>query len=373
MTDGQPLQGAVIGCGRMGAFTSASVLKYGPACWLPLAHAEAIANAEGVELAALCDPDEAARDRAAQHYGVSQTYPSHGALLSAKAPDIAGIATRTPGRAQMIADCVEAGTRALHIEKPICNSVNELEQLEELLARPDIFMTLGAIRRHFAIYQEAIIRAQSGEFGALLEAHAQFGARSLFWSHPHTVDLILLAANGARVQAVQARLGNVERDGSVVDNDPIVEGATIWFESGFAGHITRMPGTDFRLACETAQISVLNNGQSLWQSGREKPGPDTPPISDPAGANPYHDQQQIDFSAGDKPQGTLAPILQLRDCVLDADGARAANRVVKHDIVTGQRILFAMVQSHLEDGRPVPLADVDPDIVVHGRTGQFFA
>ncbi len=364
------LTAVVIGCGRMGAFTSPSVREYGPECFLPSAHAEAFAEADGIDLVAVCDAHEENARRAAEHYSVARNYTDHSAMLAAGAPDLAGIATRTIGRADMIADCIAAGTRALHVEKPICNSVAELKQLEALLSLDDVFMTLGAVRRHFAIYKDAVARAQSGVYGDLLEAHAEFGARTLYWSHPHTVDLILLAAAGAKVEAVQARLGTVERDGARIINDPVVQGATIWFEGGFSGHITRMPGTDFRMACQTAKIAVTSNGHSLWQSGRAKPDPNAPRDTNPAGANPYHEPEKLDFVGLDVPQGALAPVLQLANCLRGNEAARTANAALKQDIITGQRILFAIVQSHFEGGRPVTLDAIDPDLFIEGRTGD---
>ncbi|MDY7096638.1 MAG: Gfo/Idh/MocA family oxidoreductase [Pseudomonadota bacterium] len=363
-----PFTAAVIGCGRMGAFTSPSVLEYGPECFLPSAHAEAIELAEGVHLESVCDPSEDARLKAAQRYEAHGVFADYQALLAKGAPDIATLATRTIGRAQMIRDFVQAGTRALHVEKPMCNSVNELTMLEDVLAADTVFMTLGAVRRHFAIYQEAVRRARSGVYGNLLAAYGEFGARTLYWSHPHTVDLLLMAAQGARVEAVQARLGPVEREGMTITNDPVVLDAGVWFESGFSGHLTQMPGTDLRLACQTAQIAVVANGSSLWLSGREKPAPDAP-ASGPAGANPYHEPERIEFAAPQgMAQGALAPILQLRDCLRGDAEAIKANATIKRDIITGQRILFAIVQSHLEGGRPVQLDEVDPDLVIEGRT-----
>ena len=34
------------------------------------------------------------------------------------------------------------------------------------------------------------------------------------------------------------------------------------------------------------------------------------------------------------------------------------------------RILFAIVQSHFEGGRPVTLDEIDPDLLIEGRTGD---
>lgn len=354
------IEAAVIGCGRMGAFTSEGVRKFAPECWFPLAHAEAVEAAEGLDLVALCDPHEQGLARTAERYGVTRTYTDHRAMLAEGVPDLVGIATRTIGRTDIIADCFEAGVRAFHIEKPICNSVAELRSLEEIFARDDVFVSLGAVRRHFAIYREAVARASSGDYGALLEARVDMGSGPLLWTHPHSVDLILLAAAGREVQSVQARLGEVERDGSTIVNDPAILAASIWFEGDFAGHINRAYGNDFHLSCERARFAVANDGHSLTVAAADD-------------ANPYPETQQVAFDAGDAPQGTLAPILQLKACLGGDTEARSANAALKRDIIRGQAILFAFVQSHLNGGTPVALADIDCDMMIEGRTGQFYA
>lgn len=354
------IEAAVIGCGRMGAFTSESVRSFAPECWFPLAHAEAIRAAEGVELVALCDASGDNLQRAANEYGVGRTYADHTAMLASQAPQLIGVATRTIGRAGIIADCHAAGARAFHIEKPICNSMAELARLEALFAQSDTFVTLGAVRRHFAIYRAAVAKALGGDFGDLLEARVDMGRGALYWTHPHSFDLILFAADGRKPEAVQARLGELDREGSTIRNDPQVLAASVWFEGGFAGHIGRAPGVDFALACESARVSVLNDGHSLWQAV----------VDD---ANPYPEPEELAFTAPPGPQGALAPITQLVACLHGEEAAKTANAALKADILLGQKMLFAAVQSHLEGGRPVALDEIDPDLVIEGRSGQFFA
>ncbi|QUL37334.1 Gfo/Idh/MocA family protein [Erythrobacter sp. JK5] len=356
------IHAAVIGCGRMGAFTSDGVRQYAPRAWFPLAHAEAIVAAEGVSLEALVDPDPDRLSEAAKLYGAGRTYADHTAMLAEGAPDLVGIATRTLGRAAIIADCAAAGTRALHIEKPICNSMAELDDLEALFARDDVFATLGAVRRHFAIYGEAIRRASDGTIGNLFEARVDMGQGALLWTHPHSVDLLLLAAGERELVSVSARLGEVGRDGAVIRNDPVVLQATLEFDDGFVGQFARGFGTDFTLSGSLGSVAVLNDGHALWQSGGGE-----------AGDNPYPEPQRQEFDAGDVPQGALAPILQLVACLNGNETARAANSALKRDILRGQKALFAMVQSHLEGGRAVSLNDIDPAMVIEGRTGQFYA
>ena len=53
MLDLAEFAGAVVGCGRMGAFPSDVIRRFAPACWLPLGHCEAMSAHPDIELKAL--------------------------------------------------------------------------------------------------------------------------------------------------------------------------------------------------------------------------------------------------------------------------------------------------------------------------------
>ncbi len=341
----------------MGAFTSATMRAIGAPCWFPLAHAEAITAHPDLELAALCDANPDSLARAQGQYGVTAGYTDVDALAREVRPDLVGIATRTIDRAAIIETLFAQGTRAFHIEKPLCNSVAELRRLEAILGRDDVFATYGAIRRYFAIYREAVALAHSGELGELLDVRASFGPGALYWVQPHTVDLILFAAQGRAVEGVQARLLGVEQGetSAIIANDPVIGAATIWFEGGLAGHIDRAPGYDFELSCSGGKLIVRNDG---WRTDLliERPG------------NPYlvAESRPIEPVAG---EGVFAPISELAACLAGDADALAANRGNKRDILTGQAISFAIVQSHRERSAIVQLSATDPDTVIWARTG----
>ena len=357
------MKAAVIGCGRMGAFTSASVRQYAPPAWLPLAHAEAIVAHGGLELAALCDanPDNLARAQAA--YGNPPGYAEVEALARDVRPALAGIATRTIGRAAIIQTLFDHGTRAFHVEKPLCNSVAELRAMEAIFARDDVFATYGAVRRYFHIYAHAVELAHSGVYGELLEVRANFGAGALYWVQPHSVDLILFAARGRAVEGVQARLVGVEPgdDSRVVANDPVVAAASIWFEGGLAGHIGRAPGLDLILSCTNGEVTVRSDGRRIDLLVKR-------------GDDPYLMAETYGGPiSGAGPQGALAPITQLTACLGGDADAIAANRANKRDILTGQAISFAMVESHRAGSRIVALDEIAPDLAVMAKTGGNYA
>lgn len=359
------VKAAVVGCGRMGAFTSNAVKRFAPAAWLPLAHAEAIVAHPRLALVSLCDANADALARAAEAYGVAATYADYGEMAQAVRPDLVGIATRTLGRADIIRRFFESGTRAAHVEKPLCNSVDELQAIEALLADGSRFMTYGTVRRHFAAYRDAVALAHSGRLGALKEIRVSFGAAALYWTHPHGIDLILFAAGGARrVVGIQAILGPTEQGDrpGVIVNDPEVRAATIWFDDGLAGHIGRAPGMDFALGCETGEIVVASDGRETR-------------ISEAVGEDPYPQLRIVDQIPGEAEAntGTLGPIAQLVDCLEGDVRAREANAALRRDILLGQRIAFAMLQSNLEGGRVVTLDAIDPSLCLLGRTGANFA
>lgn len=358
------MKAAVVGCGRMGVFTSDLMRRHAPACWFPLSHAEAVVAHPALDLAALCDRDPATLARASAAHPSAPIYVDHADLLEDFVPDLLGLATRTAVRTDIIADFVVAGTRAMHVEKPLCNSMAQLERLDVLFARPDQFATYGAIRRYLPIYRQALALAESGRIGTLRELRVTMGLAQLFWTHPHSVDLLLFAAGKRTPVAVEARLDTVEMGNGarVIANDPAILAATIWFDDDVAGHISRGEGHDLHIHGSRGTVSVLRDGSAIM-------------IEEYVGDSAYPEiaGRLGDPVDADAAGGTLAPIGELVDCLTGDNAAITCNAKIKRDILLGQRALFAMVQSHLDGGRRTDLAAIAPDMVVEARTGALFA
>lgn len=351
------IDAAVIGCGRMGAFTSPGVRHHAPSCWLPLAHAEAIRAHPALTLAALADVDAETLARAAAEYGVTRTYTNPYGLLADVRPMLLGVATRTVGRATIIKAALENGTQALHVEKPLCNSMRELVDLQKAFTGEGRFLTYGTVRRFLAPYRAAVDLVRSGIFGALLEVQVNLGRGQLYWAHPHSVDLLLFATGGIAVQSVAARLSNVVLGDSpnVVESDPVVESATVLFVDGVEGRITRSPGCDLVLACERGQVLVEADGRSVRTYAS-------------ADGDSYFRHAELSIPVGGE-GGTMAPLSELMRCLVGDNAAVGRNAELRRDIWRGQKILFGLVQSHFAAGRPVALDDVREDWVIWASTG----
>ncbi len=352
----QKLSAAVIGCGRMGAFTSDSVLSYAPDCCFPLNHAEAITAHPRLHLKSLCDLNTTTLLNAAKKFDVTHKYLDPFKLINTEKPALLSLATRTLGRAEIILHAIDSGICAIHSEKPLCNSVSELEELTKALDSSDIFFTWGAIRRFFGVYRQALALANSGRYGRLREVRVNMGSASMFWTHPHSIDLLLFAAGGRRIEGVQARLENVMSTGPLVeiDSDPKIVTASVYFEDDFSGHITQGIGCDFILSCETGEILVRADGACLELYSCMD--------------SIYPRRSELEVTTHTDPSGTLGPISQLVGC-LDGDlVAQKNNRELKRDIVSAQRIAFAMLQSHLEGSRITCLTLIDPQMVIKAKT-----
>lgn len=356
----QLIPSAVVGCGRMGAVTSAGVRAHAPPCWFPLAHAEAIAAHPALRLKAVCDIDGEVANRAAATHGAERAYTDVAQMLREVQPRLLSIATRTIGRAVLIEAAFDAGVRALHVEKPLCNSVAELARLRTLFAREDLFVTYGAVRRWFPVYRHARALAESGRWGALREIRVALGSGALYWTHPHSWDLLLFAAGGRQVASVQGRLADLrhaEGRPRHVESDPRVVAALVHFDDGVCGVVTQAQGADLVLSCERGEIAVRADGAVLEAY-------DTPE------GRAYPERRALELPAeADALGGTLAPVAQLALCLRDDAAARQANAALRADILLGQQIAFALLQSHAEGSRAVAPADVDPDWFVEALSG----
>lgn len=357
------MRAGLVGCGRMGSFTSDAVKQYAPPCWFPLSHAEAISVQNDMELVGICDSNKDNLDRSLAIYPNAQRFAALQELLEKCNPDLVALATRTIGRADMMLDCAKSGVRALHVEKPLCNSVIELDRLKPLFADPDMFITLGAIRRHMPVFREAQKITSAGSLGEVQDISVNFGSGALYWSHPHSVDLALFFAWPQRPLAVQAHLDNVEVDNdfpSRILSDPIILAATIWFDGGIVAHIGRTAGCDVIIGCQNGTVAVRSDGHELV-------------VSQGKDGSPYFSRSIVEVADLDGPMGTALAIRQLADCLLGQHEAMNANAQVKSDIILGQSVLFAMAESHLNNHLPVALADVRSDLEILAKSGNFFA
>ncbi len=341
----------------MGAFPSELMLKWAPNSWHPLSHCEAIATSPNVDLMAVCDIDISQVNRVKSRFPGVNGFIDYEELIDCIKPEILGVATRTKDRTKIISYAAAKGVSGLHLEKPLCNSMKELESIAAIFDSSKLVCTYGTLRRYIPVFSKARELVRSGRFGPLLEIQVCFGTASLMWTHPHSFDMLLFFAEDTEISKVSARYKDdgAKRVGSVLDGDPIVESVTIEFKSGVTGLITQAGGNDIILTCSNGSISIESGGRRI--RCRESLG----------GGDPYWDSLTTNSFEKDS-GGTRYAIERL------VNGIRnPSSRFVSDDkraILAGQRALFASIQSHFEGGRAISPHELDPMLAISGRNSH---
>ena len=351
----EKLKSAVIGCGRMGAFTSAITKKYGPKCWLPNNHVESLKKVKSVTIEAICDTNSSLLKKAGDKYNIKNTYNNYEKLFDNHKIDLLCIATRTCDRYKIIQAGVKNGVKSFHLEKPLCNSMKQLKEIESLIYNNKICLSYGTLRRYLNIYQKAKNIADAGKFGKLLQIQVNFGESPLFWTHPHSVDTILFFSGKRKLKAVQSKLSNIIfKNKNILESDPIIEQSMMYFDDGLVGTISKIPGMDVVLCCEKGVITVESNGGQIV-------------IKHSVNDSPYFKKSKKNFDSCKTPQGTYSAI---SDLITNLNN----KYYQKHQFIfLGQKVLFGFVESHLNNGKLIDIEMVSDKITVLGKTGSFYA
>lgn len=342
----------------MGAFTSERVKQTAPKGWLPLSHAEAIQSLNNLRLDALCDRDEETLEEAGRIFGINKLYTDYRWLIEETRPDILSIATRTPGRCEIIEFAANHGVKGIHAEKPISRSIGEFKTAARALKNNDVKLTYGATRRNMEVFRRAKQIALGGEIGDIVQISADFGRTLLMWNHPHSVDLLLYFADCKKVDFIQAYcpVTAFNEKENLLDEDPIIEYAYVHFSNGIGGIISSAGGMNVCIAGDKGTITVAADGS--WISIHKKG----------SGGGPYFlNRRKLDIEASRS--GTQAAFDELISAVsLDEPLSLGLD-----EIECGQLILLGFVLSALRGGRRVSLSEIPDDFTVTGRFGEMFA
>jgi predicted dehydrogenase len=209
-----PLRVAVIGAGRLGGF-----------------HAQKLARMANVELVGVVDPLAANRDRLAAELHTTP-FASHLPLLGHI--DAAVIASPTLQHHQLAVDLLEAGTHLL-IEKPICTTVAEADELVELARRQQLVLQVGHVERFNPALTAATPHAQNPKFIEAVRASG-FTFRSMDVGVVldlmiHDIDVVL--------SLVRSPLRSVDALGvSVLGGHEDVAHARLEFQSGCVANLS---------------------------------------------------------------------------------------------------------------------------------------
>ncbi len=210
-------------------------------------HVESISLCKGVELLAIVDPSEQAKDYAGSI--AVPWYHSLSAMFANESPDGVILATPTPLHVENGLQCIAHKCPTL-IEKPLATSSNEAAILVDKAKAEGVPILVGHHRRHNPLIKKAHDIIDSGELGQLRAVHAncwlfkpddyfetapwrkELGAGPVSVNLAHDIDLLrYLSGNVVSVQAQASRsLRGYENED--------VAAAVLRFENDAIGTIT---------------------------------------------------------------------------------------------------------------------------------------
>lgn len=220
-----------------------------------LSHLDTLRSFGDVTLAAVCDPSEAARDAAADEYGVAARYASVDDMLDAETLDAAFVAAPVHLNAVAALPCLRRGVNTL-LEKPPGMSAAETAELRDVAAASGAVGMVGWNRRFHPMVVAAREMVESkgpitqlvGEFHksmsgleAVQERYADVVMDNMLYETPiHSIDLVraLAGSDVSEVHSVVRRVFSQHKD---------VHAALVEFENGCVAQITSNYTTDARL------------------------------------------------------------------------------------------------------------------------------
>lgn len=350
------LTAALIGCGRIGAWTADRLRDTLPPVWFPYSHLDALAEVDGVELVAVADADPAAAGRTAARFGAPRWYADGAELIERERPDLLLIATRMSGRAELIEVAVAHGVRGIHLEKPLAPTPAACRRVLDAAAAAGTRLSYGAVRRYMDVARTARRLVDDGRFGALRHVVSESRTAELLWAHPHTFDLFTYFVGTGPIGSVQARMRVPDGafDGAVLDADPLVELVSVRYASGVTATVIDTGVGETRLVGERGEWVLGGNMAWLAEIDRTVPGRIGAP-------------QPVEFEA--TASGRLRALAELAGAVrTGGDTSHTAD-----DMWRTNQIGFAAAWSAVNGGRAVTPDEVPGDFAVTGRIGDLYA
>ncbi len=175
---------AVIGCGRTAGLLEADPLRRKPAT-----HMGHYRRSRKIRVVAGADTDSERRDAFRRQWRVKNVYRDYREMLEHERPDIVSLTAYAPERSRMFKHCVEAGVKAIWVEKAIATSLREARSMVRLANKHGVTALVNHPRRWSAKYIQARELIQTGVIGTPEAIVATFSG-NLIHTGTHAFDVM---------------------------------------------------------------------------------------------------------------------------------------------------------------------------------------
>jgi len=224
----------LVGLGNIAALYS------NPEDTLPYCHAGGIRLAEGVELVAAAEPDAERLKSVGAEWGIPGLYSDAARMYQRENLDVVAVCAKGPLHTELGLQAIDAGVKVLFLEKPVGQSLANVDLLTERAQEKGVFVVASHSRHWGPHLIELARRIREGLLGevASVTSYCQGG---LLGFAVHNVDMLCQFA-GYDPVSVFARGGKLDKEAPAgFEPEYHVDGALVEFASGMVGHFIGNP------------------------------------------------------------------------------------------------------------------------------------
>lgn len=166
-------QVGIIGCGRVARHHAGGYLG----------------NQSIAQMVGACDPDEDARNRFAEEFGIENVFASAEAMLGQLHLDVVSICTPNPTHAELTVLAAKKGVRGIVCEKPMAMNLPQADSMLRVCEANDVRLIVSHQRRFEQTFMIAKELLDSGAIGQLLRMEAHIGGWDLMSWGTHWLDI----------------------------------------------------------------------------------------------------------------------------------------------------------------------------------------
>jgi predicted dehydrogenase len=251
---------AIIGCGDIGH-----------------AHVEGYHLNADVEIVAVVDPIEVAREQYKKEYGIPNAYPTVEEMFSTEVPDLASVCVWHPLHAPLTIAAAQAGVKGIICEKPMALGMGQADAMISACDQAGAKLVISHQRRYTPGYEAARRLVSDGAIGEVRIAHGR-GTAGLLNVGTHIIDSMRFILGDPAASWVMAAIergtNRFERDTAIEDRCLVlVELATggqllvqseLHDRSGRRGIGMRFEGADGIVECSEGSTRLFNAGSGGW-------------------------------------------------------------------------------------------------------------
>jgi len=186
---------AVIGCGRIGCGfddNRSNIIK---------THAGSYFKNSQTNLVALCDIDQKKLNKYAKKYKISKTYTSTSELFKNENLECVSICTLVSTHLKIVQEAANSGVKAIFLEKPISNSINDAKKIIDICKRNKIKLQIDHQRRFHPLYTKIKKILEEEKIGKIQVVNVFYGA-GIANTGSHMFDLLRMLFG--EIQSIQS-------------------------------------------------------------------------------------------------------------------------------------------------------------------------